>query len=120
MIVLVDPDSVVASYQKGNAGWYEALPLVLAVVVAGLATSEVVLRLLKPAALTDKFSYRYGISVFTVCLGGAIMGFLVAAALTLNRVLVPGPDDLLVRIPVSFIPGLVGPCSAWDWVWSRT
>lgn len=67
LIILVDPDSVVASYRKGNVGWYEALPPVLAVVVAGLATSEVVLRLLKPVALADKFSHRYGISVFTVC-----------------------------------------------------
>jgi hypothetical protein len=108
LIILVDPDNVVASYQKGNVGWYEALPPVLAVVVAGLATSEVVLRWLKPVALADKFSHRYGISVFAVCLGGAIMGFLLAAALTLNRVLIPGPDELLVRIPVSLIPGLVG------------
>jgi hypothetical protein len=108
LVILIDPDSIVASYQKGNVGWYEALPPVLAVVVAGLATSEVVLRLLKPVALADKFSYRYGISVFTVCLGEAIMGFLLAAALTLNRVLATGPDKLLVRIPVSFIPGLVG------------
>lgn len=108
LIVLTEPNSVVAAYQKGNVGWHEALPPVLAVVVAGLATSEVVLRWLKPVALADKFSHRYGISVFTVCLGGATMGFLLAAALTLNRVLVPGPDELLVRIPVSFIPGLVG------------
>lgn len=36
------------------------------------------------------------------------MGFLLAAALTLDRVLVPRPDELLVGISVSFIPGLVG------------
>ena len=95
LIILVDPDSVVASYQKGNVGWYEALLPVLAVVIAGLATSEIVLRWLKPVALADKFSHRYGVSVLVVCLGGAIMGFLLAAALTLNRVLVPGPDELL-------------------------
>lgn len=108
LVVLVDPDSVVASYRKGNVGWYEALPPMLAVVIAGLATSEIVLRWLKPVALADKFSHRYGVSVFAVCLGGAMMGFLLAAALTLNRVLVPGPDELLVRIPLSLIPGLVG------------
>ncbi len=89
-------------------GWYEALPPVLAVVIVGFTTSEVILRWLKPEALADKFSHRYGISVFTICLGGAIMGFLLAAALTINRVLVPGPDELLVRLPASFIPGLVG------------
>ena len=66
------------------------------------------LEVAEPEALADKFSHRYGISVFTICLGGAIMGFLLAAALTINRVLVPGPDELLVRLPASFIPGLVG------------
>ena len=105
---MADPDGVVASYRKGNVGWYEALPPVLAVVIVGFTTSEVILRWLKPEALADKFSHRYGISVFTICLGGAIMGFLLAAALTINRVLVPGPDELLVRLPASFIPGLVG------------
>jgi hypothetical protein len=80
---------------------------VLAVVVAGLATSEAVLRRPKPVVLADKFSRLHGISAFTVCFGGAIMGFLVVAALTLDRVLVPEPDELLVRTPVSFIPGLV-------------
>jgi hypothetical protein len=35
------------------------------------------------------------------------MGFLLAAALTLNRMLVPGPPSLLERIPVSLIPGFV-------------
>jgi hypothetical protein len=81
---------------------------VLAVVNAGLATSEVVLRWLKPAALADKFSHQYGISVFTIYLGGATMGSLLAAALTIDRVVVPGPHELLVRIPVSLIPVFVG------------
>jgi hypothetical protein len=89
LIILVDPDSVGACYQKGNVGWYEALPPVLAVVVVGHATSDVVLRRLKPVALADKFSHRYDISVVTECLSGAIMGFLLAAALALNRVISP-------------------------------
>jgi hypothetical protein len=46
--------------------------------------------------------------VFAVCLGGILMVFLLAAALTLNRMLVPGPPSLLERIPVSLIPGFVG------------
>jgi hypothetical protein len=108
LLVLADPNGVVIAYQMGNVGWYEALPPVLAVMIAGLVTSEVVLRWLEPVALAEKFSHRYGISVFAVCLGGTLMGFLLAAALTLNRVLVPGPDTLLERIPVSLIPGLVG------------
>ncbi len=36
------------------------------------------------------------------------MGPLLAVALTINRVVIPGSHELLVRIPVSLIPGLVG------------
>jgi hypothetical protein len=46
--------------------------------------------------------------LFAVCLGGILTGFLLAAALTLNRMLVPGPPSLLERILVSLIPGFVG------------
>ena len=44
LIALVDPNTVVAPHQKENVGYYEALPPVLAMVNAGLTTSEVVLR----------------------------------------------------------------------------
>jgi hypothetical protein len=44
LVALVDPNTVVAPHQKENVGCYEALPLVLAMVNAELATSEVVLR----------------------------------------------------------------------------
>ncbi len=77
-------------YQKGNVGWYEALPPILAVAVAGLVASNVASRWLEPVALEEKFSHRH--LVFAVYLGGRLMGFLLAAALTVNRVLVPRPD----------------------------
>ncbi len=79
----------------------------LAVVVAGLVTSEIILRL-RQSALTEKFSHRYGFSVCMVCLGGTLTGFLLAAALTINRTMVPGPDELLERVIGSLIPGFVG------------
>ena len=46
-------------------------------------------------ALSEKFSHRgYVISVFAVCLGGVLIGFLLATTLTVNGVLILGPDEL--------------------------
>ncbi len=84
------------------------LLLVLAAVVAGLVTSQLVLRWFKRQFLAQRFSDRYAIMVIVVCLGGTLMGFLLAAALTLNRTLVPGPPEILERMLMSLAPGLVG------------
>lgn len=108
LIVLAGPNEVASAYRRGDVGWNEALPPVFAVMVAGLVTAEVVLRWLKPVALAEKFSRRYGISVFVVCLGGALMGFLLAAALALNGVLVGGSKTLPERIPGALASGVVG------------
>ncbi|CAA9430602.1 MAG: hypothetical protein AVDCRST_MAG37-571 [uncultured Rubrobacteraceae bacterium] len=95
-------DSV--TLQREDVGLNEILPPVL----AGLVTSEIVLRRLRSATLAEKFSDRYANSVFVVCLGGTLIGFLLGAALTLNRMLVPGPPEVLERMLVSLAPGLVG------------
>lgn len=59
-------------------------------------------------ALSEKFSHRgYVISVFAVCLGGVLIGFLLASTLTVNGVLVLGPDELLEWILVPLIPSFV-------------
>ena len=99
-------DSV--TLQREDVGLNKIIPPVLAVVVAGLVTSEIVLRRLRSAALAEKFSDRYANSVFVVCLGGALMGFLLVVALTLNRMLGPGPPEALERMLVSLAPGLTG------------
>ena len=70
-----------------NATWTEALPFVAAVVVAGLVTSEIVLRWLRSAVLAEKFLDRYANSVVVVCLGRVMMGFLLTYAITLNALL---------------------------------
>jgi hypothetical protein len=60
---------------------------VAAVVVAGLVTSEIVLRWLRSAVLAEKFLDRYANSVVVVCLGRVMMGFLLTYAITLNALL---------------------------------
>ncbi len=116
LVVLAGSNGVVTAFQSGNVGWNGALPPVLA---AGLVTSGIILRWLRPVALAEKFRDRYAFLVIVVCLGGTLMGFLLAAALTLNRTLVPGPPAVLDLILVSSISGLVAPRSAWCWDWRR-
>ena len=96
-----------AILQREDVGFNEILPPVLAVVVAGIVISDIVLRL-RRSALAEKFSHRYGFTVCMVCFGGTLTGFLLAAALTINRTMVPGPDALLERVMGSLIPGFVG------------
>lgn len=62
-----------SALQRGTAGWNEALPPVLVAVVAGLVTSEGVLKWLKLAALGEEFSVRLGAAMIAVCLGGILM-----------------------------------------------
>lgn len=81
--------------------------------VAGLVTSEIVLRWLRSAVLAEKFLDRYANSVVVVCLGGVMMGFLLAYAITLNALLlapssVSGPMEMLEWMLRAFGPGLVG------------
>ena len=52
LVILEGVDSVV---QRGDVVWSQALPLVLAVVVAGLLTSEIVLRWFKQSTLAEEF-----------------------------------------------------------------
>ena len=88
------------------AWWIEALPAMLIVVVAGLVTSEIVLRRSKP--LREKFSDRYGVMLFAVGLGGMLMGELLAGLFALNGVLFPGLSTIPERILVALLSGLVG------------
>ena len=59
----------------------------LAAVLAGLLTSEIVLRQFKRPILSEKFFDRYAIVVLVVCLGGTLMGGLLAAMLGLDGAL---------------------------------
>jgi hypothetical protein len=74
--------------------WSQALPVVLAVVVAGLLTSEIVLRWFKQSALAEECSEPCGIVIGAVCLGGASMGGLLVPALTLGAVLAGGESEI--------------------------
>ena len=55
--------------------------------MARLLTSEIVPRLFKRPTLSEKFFDRYAIVVLVVCLGGTLMGGLLAATLGLDGAL---------------------------------
>lgn len=61
-----------------------------------------------PAALKEKLADRYANLISVVCLGGMLMGFLLAATLAVNRTLFPGPPEILELILVPLISGMVG------------
>lgn len=103
---LIGVDS--ATLQREDVGFNEVLPPVLAVVVAGLVISEIVIRKFQPLDSRNNFSYRYAVSAFAILFGGILMSFLLAAALTLNRTLVPGPPGIPELILASLLSGLVG------------
>ena len=92
--------------RRGDVAWWiETLPAMLIVVIAGLVTSEIVLRRSKP--LREKFSDRYGVMLFAVGLGGMLMGGLLAGLFALNGVLCPGLSTIPERILVALLSGLV-------------
>jgi len=99
-------NGVGAAIQRGDATWNNAFPVVLAVIVAGLLISEIVLR--RFTLLGEEFSQRYLIVVLAWGLGGALTGGLVAAALALNGALVIGSATLLERIAAAIVSALVG------------
>jgi hypothetical protein len=100
---LFDSDSPL---RRGEVAVGEALPPVLILVVAGLLTSEIVLRTFKP--LREKFFERYSFTVLAVCLGGMLMGGLLAGLFALNGVLFPKPSTILQGIVAALMSGLVG------------
>lgn len=102
LAVLAALNGVDAGDRVGSAIW-EVLPPVLAVVVAGFVTSEIVLRWFKSLALAERFFARYGTAVFTLCFGGAIMGGMLVFVLILNDALIPG----LPATPEQIVPALL-------------
>ena len=91
LVMLQGVDSVV---QRGGVVWSQVLPVVFAVVVAGLLTSEIVLRCFKQSALAEEYLERGGVVIGAVCLGGALMGGLLVPALALGEVLVGGESEI--------------------------
>src|SRR5215210_7671513 len=91
LVMLEGVDSVV---QRGDVAWSQALSVVLAVVVAGLLTSKIVLRWFKQSALAEECPERRGIVIGAVSLGGALMGGLLVPALALGAVLAGGESKI--------------------------
>lgn len=107
LAVLVGLADGYSALQRGTVGWNEAIPTVLVTVVTALVTAETVLKWLKPSALREEFSVRRGAVMIAVCLGGILMGGLLAAVLTLNGALL-SPPTIPERVSMSLVIGLVG------------
>ncbi len=88
---LFDADS---SLRRGEVALGEALLPVLAVVVAGLASAEVVLRKLGPLVRADGFYERYAAVLVAVSLGGTFSGGLLAAVWHLDGTLYAMPTSI--------------------------
>jgi hypothetical protein len=74
---------------EGTSSLWETLPSVLAAVVAGLVTSQIVLRAFE--LLGKGFWRRYWVVVMSVCIGGMIEGGLLAWVFSLDGTLFPSP-----------------------------
>jgi hypothetical protein len=67
----------------------KAIPSVIAVVLSGLATSQIVLRAFELPG--RGFWHRYSVVAMSVCIGGAIEGGLLACVFSLDGTLFPEP-----------------------------
>jgi hypothetical protein len=83
---------------EGASSLWETLPSVLAAVVAGLVTSQIVLRAFDLPG--QGFWHRYRVVVMSVCIGGMIEGGLLAWVFSVDGTLFP-------ESPLSFYPNPV-------------
>ncbi len=88
---LFDADS---SLRRGEVALGEAFVPVLAVVVAGLASAEIVLKKLGPLVHADGFYERYAAVLVAVSLGGTFSGGLLAAVWHLSGTLAATPTSI--------------------------
>ena len=88
---LFDADS---SLRRGEVTLGEAFVPVLAVVVAGLASAEIVLKKLGQLVYADGFYERYAAALVAVSLGGTFSGGLLAAAWHLDGTMAAMPASI--------------------------
>ena len=97
---------------EGESSLREAVPSATAAVLAGLLTSEIVLRAFDLPG--RDFGHRYGVVVASVCIGGAIEGAMLGCVFSLDGTLFPEMHpgstsaDLLGLVGVSLGSGAVG------------
>ncbi len=83
-----------SSLRRGEVELGEALVPLLAVVVAGLASAEIVLRKLGPLVRASGFYERYAAVLVAVSLGGTFSGGLLAALWHLDGTLAATPTSI--------------------------
>jgi hypothetical protein len=97
-----------SSLRRGEVTLGETFVPVLAVVVAGLASAETVLKKLEPLAHADGFYDRYAAALVAVSLGGTFSGGLLAAVWHLDGTLAAMPTsiyDITVGTPLVALLG---------------
>jgi hypothetical protein len=83
----------------------EVLVPVIATLIAGLATSEIVLRVFGVPGRT--FFYRYSVVATSVSLGGAIMGFPLSVQFAIDGTLGVDPPPSLYADPFALLAAVV-------------
>ena len=91
MVGVSDADS---SLRRGEVAPGEALIPLLVVLLAGLASAEIVLKKLGPLVRADGFYERYATVLVAVSLGGTFSGGLLAAAWHLDGTLAAMPTSI--------------------------
>lgn len=109
LVFLAVQNGVDDAMRRGNVTWNDALPVVLAVMIAGFAASEITLRRLEPFG--EELFHRYRVMVLALGLGGMLAGAMVVGALALNGALLVEPVTLLQRVAAALLFGLVGGAS---------
>ncbi len=84
LVIVASSGGYGAPLWTGDVTWAGAIRSVLAVVFAGLLTSEIVLRWFRRPMLDEKFFVRYGVAVSALALGGVLMGGLLTAVLIVS------------------------------------
>jgi len=95
---------------EDESSLWEAVPSVIAAVAAGLLTAEIVLRAF---GLPGRgFWRRYGVVVLSVCIGGAIEGWLLGWVFAMDGTLFPeAPPGFYAEEPLRLLGDL-----AWSFV----
>jgi hypothetical protein len=89
---------------EGESSLREAVPSVIAAVLAGLLTSEIILRAFDLPG--RDFGHRYGVVVASVCIGGAIEGAMLGWVFSLDGTLFPETPGTYAGEPLRLLAGL--------------
>jgi hypothetical protein len=91
-----------------RVSFLDALPSVLAVLVAALATSELVLRRSGQNIVSEHYALRYAAALGALCIGGALAGGLLAALWAVDGTMAADPPPGYFYSPANLLGAIVG------------